>query len=271
MNDYSSDKICYIFFQNGWSLNPTPTQFRRALKKLLLHAGKNILPASKSNCLAQDETSLLNITQGSTGSGFFQKEDRLEQPDNCLESFELVANLHTFGCLVHACQVCLAILTYISGYFAFYLSKKIKCEECKAALLHTSLDPCKEMSLISIKNYVEDGATGSLLFPSGSLCQLVILVEQIIRKNRDVIREKQAANRLLSIVLSNPGLPTFAGLSLSHQMTTSVGIDTHYTSLVHLVTQKFIHMRMKKLLKDESLLKRSLGNRLHRVKIFKNL
>lgn len=55
-----------IFFngvrlRNGWSINPTPRQFRSAFRQLTVHAGKNILGSLSANCIAQDETAVLLI------------------------------------------------------------------------------------------------------------------------------------------------------------------------------------------------------------------
>ena len=56
-----------IFFnavrsRNGWSFNPTPRQFRYALKGLIAHAGKSIIVSAGANCQQQDKTSVMTIS-----------------------------------------------------------------------------------------------------------------------------------------------------------------------------------------------------------------
>lgn len=48
--------------RNGWSFNPTPRQFRYALRHLIVYAGKSILTSTMANCTSQDETSVMTIS-----------------------------------------------------------------------------------------------------------------------------------------------------------------------------------------------------------------
>jgi hypothetical protein len=53
--------------RNGWSINPSSQQFRFAFRQLLCHAGKNIVRSATGNCVAQDETVLLQVSNFESG------------------------------------------------------------------------------------------------------------------------------------------------------------------------------------------------------------
>jgi len=143
---FSQDHL-EIFFgtvrlRNGWSYNPTPRQFRTAFRCLLIHAGKNVLGSPAANCVAQDETGILAVTQCQSGLG--QVEDDPEQTDPPEEEeiyLEKGATLN-HHCTVKECQTCSATISYVAGFLCKSLQYIIKCDICFGSLRHSDEDPC---------------------------------------------------------------------------------------------------------------------------------
>ena len=201
-------KLCQdfleIFFNkirssNGWSFNPTCSQFRYAYRKMVVHVGKSILASAMANCKAQDETSVLMIATSNNFCGYEKHivPDDPEAIENIISAnFANEQDERTFNsvmreheCRVTNCVFCQGALAYIAGYLPFSILKSIKCNECVSALRDSPEDPCPKKSLILLKNYVpiEDIVAGidncpkGLFVPSGSLCDLIFLAEKIFR------------------------------------------------------------------------------------------
>ena len=168
--------------------------------------------------------------------------------------------------------MCSATISYISGFFVYSLGKgKIKCKQCKDALLHSPTDPCDDTSLIYAKNYVKDVPGRGLKYPSGSLCRLLYYVEKVFRRNIQLISDKNFAQKMLLRVMSSLDQSSFfPDLSLSHAFETQVFSDNHITALIQLVSEKYITMRTQKVLKDQADHDK-VGNHIHRTRIFMHL
>ena len=62
----------------------------------------------------------------------------------------------------------------------------------------------------------------------------------------------------------------FPILAVFHSMETAIGCDNHYSNLVHLISRKYLKLRVKKLCKDEAI-QRSHGNSISRKRVFQGL
>lgn len=262
-----------VRMRNGWSYNPTPTQFRFAFRKLLLHAGKSILSSATGNCLPQDETVLLTVSKSSKKvvlgrDHAAESVISLDENNNDI----LQQQIHDKGCVVQNCRVCSSAISYISGYYVHTLEKHVKCEDCREALFHSGIDPCEDGSLILFKNYAPDlGPNRGLKYPSGSLCRLLFHCEKVFRQNITLLSSKTYEQQLLLHVLSTLNQDTiFPILSGAHQFDTADGTENHYTTLVHLISRKYLRLRTQKVLKDLADPK-NIGNFIHRTRIFKNV
>ncbi len=154
------------------------------------------------------------------------------------------------------------------GFYCASLQRVIKCPQCMAALRHSPADPCRERSLILMKNYFTDGR--GLKYPSGSLCKLLFHAEKVIRNSKDVHNCKLALEMLLHRALLSLNFPVFEALQVCHNINSAYGADSHYVSLVHLVLRRYISLRLKKIHQDMSSQKNK-GNYLHRSRIFQNV
>ncbi len=174
------------------------------------------------------------------------------------------------SCKVKECKVCSAAISYIAGFYAFSLSKRLKCGPCKDALHNSDEDRCPDRSLILMKNYFQDNDEKGLSYPSGSLCQLLYQAEEFFRKC--VVNSGSSVERFTVYFLQNMGrMDFFPSLQLRHSFETSYGTENHYTSLIHLILKKYFALRLKNSLKNASLEKKFGGNAIHRARIFSNV
>ena len=229
-----------------------------AYRTLLLHNGKTILN-NGMNCQPQDETVLLTVSNKALSKAQIATEhergngDVLEENDNVV----IDRTIHE-GCVISDCVVCRASLAYIAGFYVHSLQKKIKCEECSNALESSEEDKCTDKSLIALKNYKEN----ALQVPSGSLCKLLYLNESILRKNMSLVKSnaRNLEEKLLIQVLQKVNdNEVFPHISIFHAVDTCDGIDNHYLLLVHLISRKYLRLRIKNILKDYNRA-RSMGN-----------
>jgi hypothetical protein len=264
--------------RNGWSINPTAQQFRFAFRQLLCHAGKNIIHSSTGNCVAQDETVLLNVSNFDASSRI---EATVETSDSTCTQFVLDENsnavvekpMHEKGCVVQDCKVCGAAIAYIAGYYVRSMKSIVKCGMCKCALFHSDKDPCMNTSLIYFKDYCPNTIEKGLMVPSGSLCKLLFLCEKVFRQNATILSSLDVERKLLIDVLTQLDMTTIFPTLTSHALETADGIDNHYLTMVHLICRKYLRLRIKKLLRDMAL-KKSIGkdgNAMHRNRIVQNV
>ena len=169
-------------------------------------------------------------------------------------------------CRIKECRICTASLAYIAGFYSYALQKRFKCQECKEALLDSEEDQCTDKSLIMLKNFKDD----ALHVPSGSLCKLIVLNEQVLRQNITLVTSntRDLEDKLLIHVLQQVNdVEIFPHLSLFHSLVTSNGADNHYTTLIQLVSRKYMRLGIKNILKDharEKAFGKPCGNDLHR-------
>jgi hypothetical protein len=267
--------------RNGWSYNPTPLQFMYAFRKLLCHAGKDIIHSATGNCDAQDETVMLTLSNIQAGrKQFATSGDASEESGDTTAAAQSVLDennnevsertVHVKGCVAQNCDVCASSISYIAGYYVFSLQKAVKCQACRSALVHSEQDQCKNASLIYFKDYRQDTIEKGLKVPSGSLCKLLFLCETVFRKYAMSMSTIDIEKKLLIDVLTEMNMSAIFPTLTSHALETSDGIDNHYLTLIHLICRKYLRLRVKKVLRD-SCAKKSLGNAIHRARIFKNL
>ena len=106
--------------------------------------------------------------------------------------------------------------------------------------------------------------------PSGSLCKLLTLNEKVVRQHSHSLSTPNIEHIMLKEVMesldSSQMFPTLA----YHSLETAMGCDNHYTSLVHLISRKYLRLRIKKICRDAAL-KRSHGNSILRSRVFQGL
>lgn len=85
-----------------------------------------------------------------------------------------------------------------------------------------------------------------------------------------MLEDKQIMEKLLMAILEELNQSDVFPSLLPHQFDTADGTENHYLSLVHLVSKKYLVLRVRKILKDASLSKK-FGNHIHRQRIFQNV
>jgi hypothetical protein len=265
--------------RNGFSINPTAQQFRFAFRQLLCHAGKNIVHSATGNCIAQDETVLLQVSNYNSSCRIVAT---VETSDTTSTQFVLDENnnaviekpMHDKGCVAKDCLVCGAAIAYIAGYYVRSMQRVVKCVLCKFALIHSEEDPCVDSSLISFKDYCPDETDKGLMVPSGSLCKMLFLCEKVFRQNSTVLSSLDVERKLLIDVLTQLDMSTIFPSLKTHALETSDGVDNHYLTMVHLICRKYLRLRVKKVLRDMALKKSIVGkdgNAMHRSRIVQNV
>ena len=81
----------------------------------------------------------------------------------------------------------------------------------------------------------------ALHVPSGSLCKLIVLNEQVLRQNITLVTSntRDLEDKLLIHVLQQVNdVEIFPHLSLFHSLVTSNGADNHYTTLIQIIIQR---------------------------------
>ena len=256
--------------RNGWSYNPTPYEFRAALRALLIHAGQKFSGSLSANVVSQDDTTILTLSSNSLREEAKEEDINERSLGESLEE----ADVHIDGCgQVENCFVCLSTLTYLGGFISFSLAKIVKCLDCKKALVHSEEDKTTNDTLIKAKNYAgeRDGIKTGLTFPSGSVCRILYQAEGLLRQTvRVALHDKQLREKILLACLQriNTSL-LFPSLDFSHDLTTSNGISNHSLALIHLVLLKYIDLRLRKIVRDSAHEKK--GNFMHRARIFSNV
>ena len=254
--------------QNGWSYNPTAYQVTCALKKLITYAGNGILASASANCIAQDTTSILKID--------LTKATRSEPPaiSNAMREHQygstLDYDMQMHSCELATCRFCRGVLAYIGGFIATSAAKMLRCNECIYALIDSLEDPCRDDSLISMKQYnvsIDFEMTKrGLTNPSGSVFKIVMLAESILRRHKRLIVEKDAVSQLILLVWNESKFhrSDLFPMLKDHFAATTDGIDNHFSALSKIILGKFFNARIDKILKDA---KSGEASRLHRLSI----
>lgn len=122
----------------GWNNNPNARQFKYAFRKLVQK--NSVIPAQTGNCQffveEADKNELVQL-------GLINKEIDEDEvnPEVALQTAILAQELSDFT------QNC---LSYIGGYIARSITKKIKCTECTHALCNSKDNPISDSALFLI-------------------------------------------------------------------------------------------------------------------------
>ena len=126
--------------RNGWTVNPTPVQFRAAYRALLFF-GSDMRVSLNCNTASQDNTRSLSVRQ----------ENAIKSLTKVSTIGEEISSL-TCPCNLDDCKFCDATLSYISGFIVMKIMRKSSCDLCKGSLLFTTMDPITGSDLIALKN-----------------------------------------------------------------------------------------------------------------------
>ena len=130
--------------------------------------------------------------------------------------------------------------------------KKLKCEDCWSELLLDVNDPhgFKAASYPIHAKFTCFKQNGGLYFPSMAVLKIVKATEVIFKKrvvwqDKGISREKNLDLKIQYAVLEQLGHDIFTD-SPAHLFAHSVGVECdHLSSLLKLVTQKYLSLRIK--------------------------
>ena len=106
---------------------------------------------------------------------------------------------------------------------------------------------------------------------SRPLCLRALVYEKVVRQHVNSLSTPKIEDVMLMEVIGKLNSNhIFPHLAIFHSLETGIGCDNHYTTLVHLISRKYLRLRIKKLCRD-SALKRSHGNSILRSIVFLGL
>ena len=143
------------------------------------------------------------------------------------------------------------VLYYIAGFVVRSLLKVLKCGDCRSALLLDADDPHalhKEQYPLHAKLACFK-QSGGLIFPSQSVLKIVktaeVLFNRVLFKDKQIPFEKNLELKIQYGILQQLGPDIFARSS-GHFFDHTIGEECdHLSSLLRLVTKKYISLRMK--------------------------
>ena len=267
--DHTEIEFSTVRLGNGATINPTPQQFRFRWRAMTMNSGKHV--TATGNCKAQDDTVRLNVGKRAhvnVEQSSDTKQVQFLEDDNLLVERILCSSK---GCIPSSCKVCSASITVIAGRFVHFFQNKIECFFCMMSITHSVSDPCNKDSICLLTNSSGQEKEG-MLTPSGSICSLLYMCETVLRRNLSGLHVDNIEDILLTDVLSQLGSQAIFTSLNQHALDTSDGIDNHFMSLVHVISQKYLRLRIRKVLKDISLSKKNhgSGNYLQRLRILYN-
>ena len=182
--------------KGGHRDNPDPCEFRIALRQVMVD---QVLMTSKgTNCQEDLDEFLLNFSSKPADSYPLIFSSSSSQPQK--KELPAVINLVKSVSMAEAMQI-ENVLSYISGYIAYKMSKLI-CNECIIHLTSSSAD-ASHLSFIKHKQYA--GATSGLQKPSSALVKSLGVFESISQDFfKKHMRNDSIKQTLITLLLDVP-------------------------------------------------------------------
>lgn len=268
MYKFSQDHIELFFAAvraaGGWNNNPTTVQFTSAYKQLLM---RHMVEGGHGNCTAQDDTKILdniedqcNVNSTQTGISDvsiaqrydLELREEIDVPDHlCLLSNNVQLSLYKN-----------AVISYVAGFVAKMVGKKIGCPECTSAL--TQKKETAQQSFVTWKT------NGGLIIPSDSLLQVCRETEKCFMRMTNATSGKLPHSPGLPSAISNAVLSSCVRSNvfddLKEHMFDTTPTNNHIASLIKCASQSYTQIRMHHLAKSAT--EKILGNKM-RMKLTK--
>ena len=225
---FSQDHLELLFSAirryGGWNNNPSATQFANAYRSLLSHTGVAISSAVKTNCIAQDVTSILNVETAADCKSALSFVDALSEHDD-------VPSVSSLSKFVEG------IIEYVAGFVVRKVVTKVNCAECAEALV-TETNSSSHTGLLQLKN------NGGLVVPSSDVIKVVSHCETVVRSSVDIKQVKSGQWEKMTVAKLLATVPEGLFTELNdHFLDTCKGIDTHYSNLLRLLCEEFLRIR----------------------------
>ena len=233
----------------GCNNNPTVKQFSTILKRLMV---RHEIKCNTGNCSAQDSTSILPCLQVSKlqatvpdGTSDFAMVRR-HDPELIQETTQLNDHTDEVPDLPPLSDYKTVAIGYIAGYVVLMVRKRLKCEECLAALVTDQFLPDS-----MAHNLIRAKDRGGLIKPSKSVIQVCDATERhfqsLVKVSGGLPRENGLINKLSSAVLSSVGSNVFN--DLEDHMFDSSPENNHVFGIVKCIVGCFAKIRMHHLTK----------------------
>lgn len=235
--------------RGGFSNNPTAWQFEQAYKRLLIHS--EITAPDSANCLAQDDTSILNVSSKSYVSTSL--DSLIEEEDMSLDLEQQYISNHSN---ILNCIYLSDVVEYIAGFVSRKLMRTLNCNEC-ANSLSVVTSSCR---LLNRKN------RGGLCKPSKDVVKICIVAESIIKLEKNF----SAPNIMLKLICL-----TIRHLNISElfRSLTSHSVDQdplqgHILQLIRLILRSYFTIRLHHINSQKNEIPNRLRQKLTKVILF---
>lgn len=223
--------------RGGFNNNPSAAQFEAAFKRLLVHT--EILTPTSANCLAQDNTSILNVSSAQINEDFLDTLMETKQ-NQCTDEDEEQDVAH------HAIPIFSDyiddVVTYIAGFVARKVETSIRCSECSRVLRSDN----SLSALLNRKN------RGRLIKASQDVVIICKAAEKTIRSATQSKRLLPHLTRTtISLINNNNNLCR----QLNEHFLQQDPLNNHYTQLIILILKTYFTIRIHHINSSENEIK----------------
>lgn len=170
--------------RGGFSNNPTAYHFENAYKRQLIHS--EIASSDSANCLAQDNTSILNVTGKNQSESVTMDLLHEYEEFSDVEEDPFIYNYKNVLNCSYMCDV-----GYIAGFVSRKLIKILSCNECASVLTSQN-----SLSLLLNKKN-----RGALCKPSRDVVRVCLIAEGLIKSETN-FSSQNIIIRLNKIILN---------------------------------------------------------------------
>ena len=218
--------------KNGFNNNPTVTQFKSALKRILLHAA--IVVSSNANCMffETDTSPAVFSLKWSKSRSAMSEETELEEGD--IPEVIEVDNHSIYK---------KNMLAYIGGYICRSLGKNLSCDACLDSIHAPENIHKPSFQLLKVKD------NGGLICPSDDVLEVLSVAESVFKEfcvngaipaSCKSLRAKMKI-KIMEILFDRN---VFDSLAVHDFDTHDPTGDLHSTQLCKAIAQKYIDIRL---------------------------
>lgn len=228
--------------RNGWNNNSTAKLFKASYRQILYLS--NVSVPLSANCIPQDDTVLVGVSDNSS----VQNEQEIESAQEIdIDSEQFIINdilmdHDYFGenwCFTDYAD---EVITYISGFIARTVKKRIDCSFCKQLLVLS--DAQKETDTHRPDKLLQRKNRGGLCLPSPDVIIICKNAEKSLRLyNKDrLFQTKNILNILINQALCSLPSDIF---NMNDHLYDQLPSSDHRSQLMKLILKTFFNMRMK--------------------------
>lgn len=220
---------------NGWNNNPSAKQFNASYRKVLHLA--NVSVPLNANCIPQDDTVLLKISNKSVRNEQEMTQHSAQQKAD-IDFIHLFTDhdyfQHNNWYLTEYAE---EVITYISGYVARSVEKKINCSFCKELLISKAQEDTCTNKLLKRKN------RGGLYLASPDVIKICKNAEKTLRLNRDKLFKTK--NILNVLICQSLGTLPSSVFNINEHIYDQSPLFDHRNQIIKQILQSFFNVRIR--------------------------